>query len=99
MRERLGLTAIRPFQFAFGMGDCDPAVAGMVVITGIVREVMARPGLWPPRHFPGRSVDVELRQQFAAPPTKTIEPGYWLFAAHPVENIIGEHFRNPVWIT
>ena len=43
MRERLGLTAIRPVQFAFGMGDCDPAVAGMVVITGIVREVMANP--------------------------------------------------------
>jgi hypothetical protein len=45
MRERLGHTAIRPVQSAFGMGDCDPAVTGMVVITGIVRKVMARPGV------------------------------------------------------
>jgi hypothetical protein len=43
MRERLGHTTIRPVQFAFGMGDCYP-VAGMVVIAGIVREVVARPG-------------------------------------------------------
>src|SRR5215467_8609222 len=53
MRERLGHTAIRPMQFAFGMGDGDPAVAGMVVITGIFREVMAGPGVQPLRRFPG----------------------------------------------
>ena len=45
MRERRGHTAIRPVQFAVGMGDCDAAVPGMVVIAGIVREVMARPGV------------------------------------------------------
>jgi hypothetical protein len=57
------------------MGDCDPAVAGMVAITGIVREVMARPGVWPPRRFPGLSVNVELRHSFAAPLTKTSSQG------------------------
>ena len=81
------------------MGDCDPAVAGMVVITGIVREIMARPGVLPSRRFPGLSVNVELRHEFAAPLTKTIEPGYWLFAAHPVEDVIGENFRNRACIT
>ena len=45
MGERLGHTAIRPVQCTFGMGDRDPAVAGMLVITGIVREVMARSGV------------------------------------------------------
>jgi hypothetical protein len=81
-------------QFAFGMDDRHPAVAGMVVITGIVGEVMARPRVWPPRRFPRLSVNVELRHEFAAPLTKAIEPGYWLFAAHSVEDIIGENFRN-----
>src|SRR5438093_4633829 len=99
MRERLGHAAIRPVQSAFGMGDRDPAVAGMLVITGIVRKVMAGPGVWPPRRFPGLSVDVELRHEFAAPLTITIEPGYWLFAAHPVEDMIGENFRNRALIT
>src|SRR5262245_45092008 len=94
MRERLGHAAIRPVQCAFRMADCDAAVAGMVVVTGIVRKVMARPGVGPPRRFPGRSVDVELRHEFAAPLTKTIEPGYWLFAARPVEHIVGENFRS-----
>src|SRR5216684_2180889 len=94
MRERLGHTAIRPVQFSFGMGDCDPAVAGMLVITGIVRKVMARPGVWLPRRFAGLSVNVELRHEFAAPLTKTIEPGYWLFAARPVEDIVCQNFRN-----
>jgi hypothetical protein len=99
MRERLGHTAIRPVQFTFGGGDGDPAVAGMVVIAGIVREVMARACVWPPRGFPGLSVNLDLRQRLAAPLTKTIEPGYRLFAAHPVEDVIGENFRNRVWIT
>jgi hypothetical protein len=99
MRERLGHSAIRPVQFAFGMGDCDPAVAGMLVITSIVREVMARPRVRPPRRFPGLSVNVELRHEFAAPLTKAIEPGDGLFAAHPVEDISGENFRNRAWIT
>ena len=84
MRKRLGHTAIRPIQFAFGMGDCDPAVAGMVVITGIVREIMARPGVLPSRRFPGLSVNVELRHEFAAPLTKTIEPGSRRPAGSPV---------------
>src|SRR5262249_43225634 len=74
--------------------DCDAAVAGMVVITGMVREVMAGPGVWPSRRFPGRSVNVELRHESAAPLTQTIEPGYRLFAARPVEDIIGENFRS-----
>src|SRR5262245_54962705 len=94
MRERLGHAAIRPVQCAFGMADCDAAVAGMVVITGIFRKVMARPGVCPPRRFPGRSVNVELRHEFAAPLTEAIEPGYWLFAARPVEDIVGENFRS-----
>src|SRR5215471_9411507 len=98
MREGLGHTAIRPVQFAFGMGDCDPAVAGVVVITGIVREVMARPGICPPRRLPGLAVNVELRHEFAALLTTTIEPGYRLLAAHSVEDIIGENFRNRAWI-
>src|SRR5882757_9367910 len=94
MRERLRHTAVRPDQFAFGMGVRDPAVAGMVVITGIVRKVMARPGVRPPRRLPGLSVDVELRHELAAPLTKTIEPRYRILAARPVEDIIGENVRN-----
>jgi hypothetical protein len=35
-----------------------------------------------------------LRHEFAAPVTKTVEPKYWLFAARPVEDLIGENFRN-----
>jgi hypothetical protein len=31
--------------------------------------------------------------------TMTIEPGYWFFAANPVEDMIGENFRNRAWIT
>src|SRR5207249_1499766 len=93
MRERLGHAAIRPAQLAFGMGDCDPAVAGMLVIAGIVRKVMAGPGE-PPRRFPGLSVNLDLCHEFAAPLTKTIEPGYWLFAARPVEHVIGDNFRS-----
>ena len=81
------------------MDDRDPAVAGMVVITGIIREVTARPGVWAARGFPRLPVDVELRQEFTAPLTKTGELGYRLFAAHPVEDMIGENFRNRVWIT
>src|SRR5712691_6826981 len=99
MRERLGHAAIRPDQISLGMRDGNPAVAGMLVVTSIVREIMARPGVWPPRRFPGLSVNVELRHELAAPLTKTIEPGYWLFAAHPVEDIIGENFRNHALIT
>src|SRR5215475_6949878 len=99
MRERLGHTAMGPVQLTFGMGDGDPAVAGMIVIAGIVRKVMAGPGVWPPRRFPGLPIDVELRNEFAPPLTKTIEPGYRLFAAHPVEDIIGENFRNHARIT
>src|SRR5271167_1332345 len=99
MREWLGHTAIRPDQFAFGVGDCDPAVAGMLVITGVVREVMARPCVWPPRRFPGLSANVELRHEFATPLTKTIEPGYRLFAAHSVEDKVGENFRSHVTIS
>src|SRR6516162_3829526 len=71
----------------------------MVVITGIVGKVMAGPGVWPPRHFPGLSVNFELRHEFAALLTTTIEPGYRLLAGHPVEDIIGENFRDRVWIT
>jgi hypothetical protein len=74
------------------MGDRDPAVAGMAVVTGIVREVMAGPCVWPPRRLSGLSVNVELRHEFAAPLTKTIEPGYWLLAANPVEDVVGENF-------
>jgi hypothetical protein len=44
----------------------------MLVIAAIVREVMARPGVWPPRRFPGLSVNLELRQDFAAQLTKMI---------------------------
>src|SRR6516165_2359292 len=99
MCERLGNTAIRPVQLVFGMGDRDPAVARMVVITCIVREVMAGSGVQPSRRFPGLSVNVELRQRLAAPLPITIEPRYWLFAAHPVEDVIGENFRDRVWIT
>src|SRR5262245_5032627 len=76
------------------MSDCDPAVAGMLVITGIVGELMARPGVQPPRCFPGFSINVELRHEFAAPLTKTIKPRYRLLAAGPVEDIIGEDFRS-----
>src|SRR5262249_31721305 len=61
--------------------------------------LMARPRVQPPRYFPRLSVNVDLRHEFAAPLTMTIEPGDWLFAAHPVEDIIGEHFRNRAWIT
>ena len=71
----------------------------MVVITCIVREVMAGSGVQPSRRFPGLSVNVELRQRLAAPLPITIEPRYWLFAAHPVEDVIGENFRDRVWIT
>src|SRR6516165_11230897 len=71
----------------------------MVVITGIVGKVMAGPGVWPPRRFAGLSVNLELRHEFAALLTTTIEPGYWLFAAHSVEDVIGENFRDRVWIT
>jgi hypothetical protein len=99
MLERLGHTAMHPGQFTFGMGDCDPAIAGMLVITGIVREVMTRLGVWPLRRLPGLSVKVELRHEFAALLSKTVEPGYWLFVAHPVEDIIGENFRNRALIT
>src|SRR5690242_12408569 len=99
MRERLEHAAIRPVQFAFGMDDCDPAIPGMVVIAGIVREVMAGPRVQPPRLFPGLPVSVELRHEFAAPFTKTIEPGYWLFAARAVEDMVGEDFRNHALIT
>lgn len=80
------------------MSDCDPAVAGIVVIAGIVRDVVARTGVWPPRRLPGLPVNLDLRQRFAAQFTIAIKRGYWLFAAHPVEDIIGEHFRNRVWI-
>jgi hypothetical protein len=45
MRERLGHTTICPVQFAFGMGDCDPAVAMMLVVTGIGGKVVGRPGV------------------------------------------------------
>src|SRR5262245_3319923 len=76
------------------MRDCDPAVAGMVVVTGIVGEFMARPGVQAPCRFPGLSISVELRHEFAAPLTKTIKPGYWLFAAGPVEDIVGENLRS-----
>jgi hypothetical protein len=76
MRERLGHSAIFSVQFAFGMGDGDPAVAGMIVVTGMVREIIAGPGVWPPHRFPGLSVDLDLGQGFAAPFTKTTEPGY-----------------------
>src|SRR5262245_23637557 len=96
MRERLGHAAIRPAQFAFSMADCDAAVAGMVVITGIVGEVTAGPGVQPPLCLPGLPVNLELRHEFAAPLPQTIEPGYWLFATHPVEDIIGENFRSHV---
>src|SRR5262245_51672235 len=76
------------------MSDCDPAVAVMLVITGIVAVVMARPGVQPPRRFPGFSINVELRHEFAAPLTKAIKPRYRLFAAGPVEDISGENFRS-----
>jgi len=36
--ERLGHTAIRLVKIAFGTDNCDPAVAGMVVITGVVKQ-------------------------------------------------------------
>src|SRR6516225_765768 len=71
----------------------------MVVITGIVGKVMAGPGVWPPRRFAGLSVNFELRHEFAALLTTTIEPRDWLFAAHPVEDVIGENFRNRASIT
>ena len=48
MGEQLGHAAKRPVQFAFGMGDRNPAVAWMFVVTSIVREVTARLGRWPP---------------------------------------------------
>src|SRR5436853_362613 len=97
MPERLGHAAIGPVQSAFGMRDGDPAVARMVVIARIVPKVMAGPGIWAPRRFPGLPVDVELRDEFAAPLTMTIEPRYRLFATHPVEDIVGENFRNRAW--
>jgi hypothetical protein len=53
MRERLGHTVVHPAQFALRMGDRDPAVTGMLVITGVVREVMAGPGVWPRRPLSG----------------------------------------------
>src|ERR1700751_1120103 len=74
MRERLGHTTIGPVQFAFIKGDCDPAVCGVLVIAGIVCEIMARWGVWPPRPLPGLSVSVELRHEFAALLTQAIEP-------------------------
>jgi hypothetical protein len=69
-----------------------------IVIAGIVRKVMAGPGVWPARRLPGLAINVELRDEFAPPLTKTIEPAYQLFAAYPVEDIIGENFRNHAWI-
>src|SRR5215831_6935088 len=99
MGERLRHTSIRPLQFVLGMGDCHSAVAGMLVIAGIVGEVVARPCVQSPRRFPGLTVNVELRHEFASPLTKTVKPGYRLFAAHPIKDIIGEHFRNRAWIT
>src|SRR5215211_255106 len=71
----------------------------MVVFTGMVGKVMVMRGVWPARPFPGLSVNVELRHEFAAPLAMTIEPGYWLLAARPVEDIIGKSFRNRAWIT
>src|SRR5690349_15705273 len=99
MLEGLGHAAIRPVQFAFGMGDGDPAVAGMLVIAGIVHQVMAGPGVWLLRRLPGLPVGVELCDHFAAPLAIPIEPGYRLPAAHAVEDIVGENFRNRAWIT
>jgi hypothetical protein len=52
----------------------------------------------PARRLPGLPINVELRDEFAPPLTKTIEPAYQLFAAYPVEDIIGENFRNHAWI-
>ena len=37
--ERLGHTAIYPVQIAFGKGNCEPAVAGMDVIAGVVKQL------------------------------------------------------------
>ena len=37
--ERLGHTAMRLVQIAFGKGNCDPAVAGMDVIAGVVKQL------------------------------------------------------------
>src|SRR5262249_22035119 len=99
MHERRRHTAICPVQLAVGMGDCDPAVTGMAVIAGVVRKVMARSRVWPPRCLPGLAINVELRHEFAAALTIKIEPGYWLIATHSVEDIIGENFRNRAWIT
>jgi hypothetical protein len=84
MQEQfIHFAALAEMEIAFGMADCDLAVARMLVITGIVREVMAGPGVQPPCRFPGLSVNLELRQGFAAPLTKTIEPGYRLLAGSP----------------
>ena len=66
----------------------------MVVVAGIVREVMAWPGVRPPQRFARLPVNVELRHDLAAPLTIAIEPGHRLFAAHPVEDKIGENFRH-----
>jgi hypothetical protein len=94
MGERLRHAAIRPVQFASGMGDRDPAVAGMLIIAGIVGDVMAGPRVRPPRRLPRLPIDVELLEEFAATLAMTVEPGDRLPAARPVEDVMGENFRN-----
>src|SRR5436190_18695348 len=94
MRERLEHAAIRPVQCAFRMRDCDPAVAGVLVDTRIVHKVAARPGVWSRRRLRRPPVGVKLRDEFAPPLAKTIEPGYWLLAAHAVEDIVREGMRS-----
>src|SRR4029453_19209447 len=44
-------------------------------------------------------VGVELRHGLAAPLTMAIEPGHRLFAAHPVDDIVGKNIRHRAGIT
>jgi hypothetical protein len=53
MQEQfIHFAALAEMEIAFGMADCDLAVARMLVITGLVREVMAGPGVQPLCRFP-----------------------------------------------
>src|SRR6516162_2927752 len=84
MHEPLGRTTIRPVQFAVGMGDCDPAVAGMLVITGIVREAWLgrvfsrRVALRACRSTGSCTTNFRLRPALTAPFRRPYIPSHWM---------------------
>jgi hypothetical protein len=81
-------------QFAVGMGDRDPPIAWVLVLTGIVNEIAAHMVSRFPRALRGLPISITLRYEFAATLAKTIKPGCWLLAAHAVEDIIRKDVRT-----